>query len=256
MILKDKVVAIFAATGAIGSAVARRMRSEGARLHLSGRSGPALAALAAELQATYDLVDALDEAEIERHLDEVVARSGRLDVVFDPIGPRPDELGYGRPIAELSEQAFARTLATVAGSQFLVARAAARHMTAQGAGSIVTLSASLTGDFVPLMTGISAACGAVEAMTRSLAGELGPHGVRVNCVRAGGMRDTRTIQETMQAIARTTGVSLDAQPMGGLLRRPLTPADVAALVAFVASDLASGVTGQILNVCGGTVVSH
>ncbi len=108
------------------------------------------------------------------------------------------------------------------------------------------------------MAGITAACGATEAMTRSLAAELGPYGVRVNCVRAGGMPFTRTIRETVAAIARTTGVAANdpGSSPANALNRPLTVDETAAMVAFVASDLASGVTGQVLNVCAGSVVSR
>jgi len=125
-------------------------------------------------------------------------------------------------------------------------------------GSVVLLSASLSGQFVPLMSGITAACGAIEALTRTLAAELGPGGVRVNCVRAGGMPETRTIQETFAAIARTTGTSPhpSAQPTSAsVLRRPVTLEETAAVVAFVASDLASGVSGQVINVCAGSLIS-
>jgi 3-oxoacyl-[acyl-carrier protein] reductase len=70
-------------------------------------------------------------------------------------------------------------------------------MIQQCSGAIVTLSATLSGMTAANMAGISATCGAIEAMTRSLAGEFGRAGVRVNCVRGSAMPETRTIQETM-----------------------------------------------------------
>jgi 3-oxoacyl-[acyl-carrier protein] reductase len=106
------------------------------------------------------------------------------------------------------------------------------------------------------MAGISAACAATEGLTRSLAAELGPAGVRVNCVRAGGMAETRTIRETQAAITRTTSVFPAEGGGANLLGRPLRLAEMAGMVTFAASDLAGGVTGQILDVCAGAVVSR
>lgn len=90
-------------------------------------------------------------------------------------------------------------------------------------------------------------------MTHSLAGEFGPAGVRVNCVRGSGMPETRTIQETgagVAALGRPPSMSLP--PLG----RPITVADTASTAAFLASDLASGMTAQIVTVCAGAFVQR
>lgn len=124
-------------------------------------------------------------------------------------------------------------------------------MVRQGNGSIVTLSASLTDGNFGYMAGITAACGAIEAMTRSLAGEFGPAHVRVNCVRATAMPETRTIRETTAGVARIVGIPVEAAtPAFGPQRRPLTVRETATAAAFLASDAASGITGQIVNVYG------
>lgn len=102
------------------------------------------------------------------------------------------------------------------------------------------------------MAGISAACGAVEAMTRALAGEFGPHGVRVNCVRGSGMPETRTIQETFAGQIALTGEppKMALPPLG----RPISVAETVSTAAFLASDAASGMTGQVVTVCAGAFV--
>lgn len=255
MSLKGKTVVVVGASGAVGQAVARRAAAGGARLHLVGRTESSLARLAAELEARHHVADATDEASVERVLRHVVEETDGVDLTFCAVGPRPDALGYGLPATTLTGAQFQETLAVVAGAQFLVARAAARHMVPRGRGAIVTLSASLSGQFVPFMAGITAACSAVEGMTRSLAAEVGPAGVRVVCVRAGGMPSTRTIQETTAAIGRTVGAPIEP-PAGTLRRRPLVPEEVAAAVVFLGSDEASGIAGQVVNVCGGSVVSR
>src|SRR5262249_26202953 len=104
------------------------------------------------------------------------------------------------------------------------------------------------------------ACSAIEGLTRTLAAELGPSGIRVNCVRAAGMPETRTLQETLANMGKTTAAqgvaSQTARPTSdSVLRRPITVAETAQTVAFLASDRASGIAGQVVNVCGGVLIS-
>jgi NAD(P)-dependent dehydrogenase (short-subunit alcohol dehydrogenase family) len=203
-------------------------------------------------------VDASDDGAIRAYVDEVAQSTGGIDLVFNAVGPRASEGGYGTPAVDLAHDRFLLPMVTIAGSQFLTARACARHMLRQGHGSIVLLSASLAGLAIPFMSGITAACGAVEALVRPLAAEMGLHGVRVNCVRAGGMPETRTIQETIAAMARTMGITPDevsARNMLTLLRRPVRLEETAAAVAFLASDEASGMTGQVVSVCAGATAA-
>ncbi len=258
MLLKGKTAVVFAATGAIGTAVAARFAEEGARVFISGRDNAALQRLGNRLDVPWEQVDATDEQQVAHHLEQV-ERSAGIDVVFNAIGLRAADAQYATPSTTLPFEQFLRPLQIIAGSQFLTARVAARHLLPKRRGAIVTLSASLSGQFIPFMAGITAACGAVEAMTRTLATEFGPAGIRVNCVRAGGMPETRTIQETQASMARTMGAT--AQDAGrptitNVLQRPLRLDETASMVAFVASDHASGVAGQVLNVCAGAIVSR
>ncbi|MBI5085785.1 MAG: SDR family oxidoreductase [Acidobacteria bacterium] len=259
MLLKNKTVVIFAASGAIGSAFARKAAEEGARLYVSARSAEPLRMLAEQLGARHQIVDAMREPEVDSWIDSIVEESGGIDVVLNPIGPRAAEAGYAQPCTTLSFEKFMLPLELIAGSQFLTAKSAVRHMAPRGSGSILMLSASLTGNFIPFMSGITAACGAVEGLARTLAAELGPAGIRVNCVRAGGMPETRTIQETSARMAEAAGSGKEAASRAntaGILRRPLRLTEVAASLVWLASDEASGVAGQVINVCAGTVVSR
>jgi 3-oxoacyl-[acyl-carrier protein] reductase len=253
-----KTAVVFAATGAIGSAVSRRLAADGARIFISGRRGDEIERLARDIGAGWAVVDATDETQVEGWLDDLAKQANGLDIVFNAIGPRAAAAGYATPSTRLPVDTFLLPLTLIVGSQFLTARVAARRMAAQGRGAIVTLSASLSGGFVPFMAGITAACGAVEAMTRSLAAEFGPDGVRLNCVRAGGMPETRTIGETLALMARergTTPGAAGARTMSTVLGRPVRLDETAAAVAWLASDAASGVAGQVVNVCAGALVS-
>lgn len=249
---------IFAATGAISRGVARALAERGATLWLAGRDARVeelaaeLRALGAEASAT--IVDATDEAEVGAFVGRVRAKAGKIDSVFNGIGGPPAELGYPKPTVELSVASFMIPLERIVGSQFATAREAGRVMSEQGHGAIVTLSATLSGTTAPNMAGITAACGAIEAMTRALAGDFGPRGVRVNCVRGSAMPETRTIQQTFAGQSALRGAPRPMSPP--LLGRPVTVADTARAAAFLATNASAGITGQVLTVCAGQFVGQ
>lgn len=254
--LQGKNVLIFAATGAIAGRVARAAADRGATVWASGRDKDALAELTrpgtggGRIETA--VVDAGDTAQVEDYVADVARTAGTVDAVFNGIGGRPRDLGYPERLEELGVEQFMLPLQVILASQYLTSRTAGLRMAEQGAGAVVTLSATLTGMAAAHMAGITAACGAVEAMTRSLAGELGPRGVRVNCVRATAMPETRTIQETGAGQARITGgpPSFDLPPLG----RPVTVDETVSTALFLASDAASGMTGQVVTVCAGQFV--
>jgi NAD(P)-dependent dehydrogenase (short-subunit alcohol dehydrogenase family) len=253
-LLSQKHVLVFAATGGVGRGVAATLAREGAHVWISARDPVRLAVLGHEIGAAgAEVVDATDAAAVDAWVADVARRAGRVDAAFNAIGLPPAELGYPAPAAALDLEAFLRPARVIPGSSFLTARAAAGAMTATGGGSVVLLSASLSGITVPFMSALTAACGAVEAMTRSLAAEFGRDGVRVNCVRASQMPETTTIAETNAGIARLLGLApedLPAPPPSVALGRDTTVADTAGTVAFLASDLARGTTAQVVDVTG------
>lgn len=256
MSLESKNVLVFAATGAIGSGVAHELARQGAHVWLSGRRVDALEELAGELsgaggKATSEVVDATDPQQVGDYVERVAQTAGRIDGVFNAIGLPPAELGYPALSTELDLDLFMKPQRIIVGSTFLTARSAGAQMLRQGSGSIVTLSASLSGTTIPWMAALTATCGAIEAMTRSLSAEFAPAGVRVNCVRGGAMPETSTIRETSAGLARIAGVDPADFPLPpGPLGRGITVAETAATVAFLLSDAASGLTSQVVNVSG------
>jgi NAD(P)-dependent dehydrogenase (short-subunit alcohol dehydrogenase family) len=256
MTLQGKDVVIFAATGAIGSVTARKVAAEGAHVWLSGRDRASVDALVQEVRtaggtAQGDVVDATDEDAVNSYVARVVQSAGKIDGTFNAIGGRPQSLGYPAPALTTSLEDFMRPANVILLSTFLTSRIVARSMAERKAGSIVTLTATLSSMTAPFMAGITATSAAIEGLTRSLAGEFGPAGIRVNCVRGNGMPETRTIQETVAGyIELGYAIPMALPPLG----RPITVAETAAAAAFLLSDHASGMTGQVVTVSAGAFV--
>jgi 3-oxoacyl-[acyl-carrier protein] reductase len=253
MLLKDKIAVIYGAGGAIGGAVARTFASEGARLFLSNRTLAPVRRLADDIvaaggKAEATSVDALDESAVERHTAAVVEKAGRIDIVLNAIGVSPVQ---GVPLVDLKREDFVSPIAAWTTTQFLTARAAARHMTARRSGVILMLSASPARLAIAQTGGFAVACAAVEGLTRTLAAELGPHGIRVVCIRPHRIGETIGPEPDL-AMERNEFRSFIEDLT--LLKRLPTLADVANTAAFLASDKAAAMTGAVANLsCGMSV---
>jgi NAD(P)-dependent dehydrogenase (short-subunit alcohol dehydrogenase family) len=256
MMLQNKTAVIYAAAGTIGGAVARAFAREGARVVLTARDVSKLDAVAADIAAAGGVaetaqVDALDEQAVEEHLDAL----GGVDISFNATGtgPNPER----KQLTELTADAFARPIAFYTRSNFITATAAARHMRGRGSGVIVTLTAVPGRTPAPMIGGASAGWGAVEAFSRSLAGELGPSGVRVVCLRSHAIPETPLIEANFATAAQAAGVTPDqfraTAEQGTLLKRLPTLAELADTAAFVASDRAGAMTATVVNLSAGAI---
>jgi 3-oxoacyl-[acyl-carrier protein] reductase len=262
LLLKNKVAVIFGAGGGIGSKVAGEFSQEGASVFLSGRRLDPIEKVAKEIRASNGKadaaeVDALDEKAVNAHLDRVLEQAGSIDIVYNAVGPQVIEYDNGKPTMEVSYEKFMIPMNTYVASNFLTARAAARHMLSRHSGVILFITGTPARG-IPNTSAIGTAMGAIEAMMRCLAQEWSPSGVRVVCIRSGGMSDTRTIQQSIEFGARTTGLSREqfAEQLkeNYLLRRQPVSDDTAKIAAFLASDRASTMTGAIINATCGHVV--
>ena len=253
MLLENKTAVIYGAGGAIGGAVARAFAREGARLFLTGRDVAKLEALGVDAETSQ--VDALDETAVNAHLDEVMERAGRVDISLNAIGPgaNPQRL----PLTALAADDFAQPIAFYTGANFITATAAARRMSDQGAGAILTLTAVPGRMPARFIGGAAAAWGAVEAFTRSLALEVGPAGVRVVCLRAHAIPETPLIEENFATAAQAAGVTpTEFQALleqTTLLKRLPTLTEVADTAAFLASDRAGAMTATVANLSAGAI---
>jgi NAD(P)-dependent dehydrogenase (short-subunit alcohol dehydrogenase family) len=260
MILQDKVAVIYGAGGAIGGAVARAFASEGARVFLTGHSLAPVEVVAKDIasaggSAEAAEVDALDEQAVDRHLQSVTDKAGRVDISFSAIGlPNPK---IRVPLVELDAETFSLPIATYTRSYFLTARLAARRMVANGSGVIMTVTATPSRTGTPLIGGGGPAMAAVEALTRNLSAELAPHGVRVVGLRPQGIPETGRIKESFVGYAKASGMTWE-QFQESLAsrthtRRLSTLAEVASMAVFMASGQAGGMTGTTVNLSMGSL---
>ncbi len=259
-LLKNKHAVVFGAGGAIGSGVAIEFAAEGADVFLAGRTKSRLDDVARQIanaggRAHVGVVDASDPLAVERYLDDVVQNAGTLDIVFNAVGPLAKDYGNTENVVELSAEEFMTALQTIVKPGYIAARAAARHMVRQRSGVIMFVTGSPAKPHVPGATAIGAAFGALENLTRNLAFDLSPQGVRVVCVRTAAMPDTRTIQQTTEAMAAGMGASAEqaVAMLASLTLLKVSPRvpDTAKAAAFLASDRARMMTGTVLNSSAG-----
>lgn len=234
------------ATGWIGGAISRRLSAEGANIVALGRRRDRLDALVEDLGSTRALAvtaDVTARDDLEAAVRAAVDRFGALDVLVSNAGT-----GHVQRFDELSSAAWQHQMSTNVDSVFLGAQAVLPHLK-RSRGSIVNIASisGLGGDRG--MAAHNAAKGAVVNLTRSLAVELGEFGVRANAVApaltvADEIADGEPVSGWLRAMAER-----QALPGHG------TPEDIAAAVAFLASDDARFITGAILPVDGGTTAA-
>lgn len=259
MLLTDKTAIIHGAYGKIGSTTARQFAADGARLFLAGRDLAKVQALADEINASGGEaeaaeVDALDEAAVRAHADAVTARAGRIDISFNAISI----FGHlqGTRLIDMNSADVLTPITAGVRTHLFTGVAAARHMVKQGSGVILTLSstgAHLSGrdQMKHSGGGFGIACTAIEALSRTLAAELGPKGVRVVCLRSEAIPETWVVEPQHAEFVRDIKAYMTA---GTILGRMTTLAEVANAASFAASDRATAISGAILNLTCGSVM--
>lgn len=229
----------------IGRATAARLLREGARVVVNGRRQDVLDDALRQLHDLGEVSavrgDVSRDDEVERLVAEALAQLERIDVLVNSAGI--DNAGVGA--LDLDPVAWRRVLDVNLTGPFLVARAVARHMVVAGGGAIVNVS-SLNGVAAePHFADYNASKGGLDMLTRSLAVDLVADNIRVNAVCPGYIRTPMTARYL--ADTATSDAITAAIPMG----RVGEANEVAAAIAFLASDDASYITGELLVVDGG-----
>jgi NAD(P)-dependent dehydrogenase (short-subunit alcohol dehydrogenase family) len=236
-----RVVLIAGLTGGIGSDVARRLAATGWQVAGFARSGEKLAALTAELPGifTYE-ANATDPAQVEAAVQAAVARFGRIDAYIHAVGSI-----LIKPAHLTKPEEWLRTLDLNLNSAFYALRAVLGPMQTQGRGSILFVSSVAAQVGLPNHEAIAAAKGGLNGLVLAAAATYAPRNIRVNAV-APGLVDTPLAASMLSSeVART--VSEKMHPLGRVGR----PGNIGSLLAWLISDDADWVTGQIWSVDGG-----
>ncbi len=248
--LLGRVALVTGAGDGIGAAIARRLAAEGATVHVTGsREGNTRsttdAIIASGGQAHWSILDVSDSEAVARVVAETVVVHDRLDIMVANAA-LAGKAAYVGPLIDVSDDQWRRIIDVNLTGVFYCAREAARVMMPQGAGVIITVGS--VNSFTPEadVPAYAAAKGGVLLLTKSLARDLGSYGIRVNGVAPGGT-DTPRMREAIAELGLDEEALVARVPLG----RRAASEEIAAVVAFLASDEASYVSGQMLPVDGG-----
>lgn len=258
----DKKVAVVYGDGATGRAIASAFAKEGAKVFLTGRNVDKLTKIAEAITAEGGAVktavlDVLDEAAVEEHMESILAIAGRLDISYNAIGI-PQTGVQGSLLTEISLENFSKPLGIYPQAHFITARAAAKRMITQGNGVILMHTPNASTISEPFIGGMPSAWAAVEALNRSLSVELAPHGIRSVCLQTTAIPETPLIDEVFEIHGKAHGVSFDdfTKVMeGNTQRKKLTTLkELTTAAVFAASDEGSGLTGTRFNITAGMII--
>jgi NAD(P)-dependent dehydrogenase (short-subunit alcohol dehydrogenase family) len=260
--LKNKVAVIYG-DGSVGSAVAKEFAKQGAYVFLVGRTLWKLEAAVKEISNNggvieTKIVDALNEDEVNEHLNEVENKAGKIDISFNAVG-LPQIGLQGTAFTELTVENFLRPITYYSQSHFITAKAAVKRMIKQKQGVVIMNTPSPSRISVPFMGGMPATWSAIEALSRTISAECGPYGVRSVCILTSAMPDTPLIDEVYSLHAKAHGI--DYQQFHTIMeskthtKRLTSIHDLAVAAVFAASDEGQSLTGTILNLTSGLVVN-
>lgn len=250
--LSDKVALVTGASSGIGRASATALANQGASVVLTARRLDRLKSLEEELisrgkTAISLQMDVLKNADIKNTIDKSILKFGRLDILVNNAGIYLDS-----PILELSESNWDSVIDTNLKAYALMSQYASLEMTKRSWGRIINIGSIAMGGQgfgIPGGSAYASSKAAIVGLTESLAAELAPHGILVNCI-APGLIDT---EMTHQMLDKPEIIKqyLDRIP----LKRPGKPEEIASAVVFLSSDEASYVTGSTFVIDGGWLSS-
>ncbi len=250
--LDGKRVLVTAGAAGIGRATVEAFRAAGARLFVCDLDADALATLGAvHADIGLRLCDVADSAAVDALFADVAARLGGLDVLVNNAGIA----GPTKPVDEIADAEWQRTLAVNITGQFHCARRAVPLLKAAGGGAIVNLSSAAGRFGFPLRSPYAASKWAVVGFSHTLAAELGAFGIRVNAILPGPVAGER-IDRVIAAKAAAEGVSEAAMRAEHLrlcaLGEFVGADDVACMILFLASDAGRLISGQAIGVDAAT----
>jgi len=242
MRLERKVAIVTGATQGIGLACAQRLLKEGARVMLVDiKSEGASVAQALGEHARFFAADVSLKVDVDAMIAATMAAFGRIDILINNAG-----VTHAADFLDLSEDDFDRVLRINLKSMFLCSQAAARHMVGQRSGCIINMSSVNAELAIPNQVPYVVSKGGINQLTKVMALNLAPHGIRVNGIGPGTIL-TELAKQAVLASPEARRTILSRTPAG----RCGEPEEIASVAVFLASDDASYMTGQTMYVDGG-----
>jgi 3-oxoacyl-[acyl-carrier protein] reductase len=248
--LDGKVALITGSSRGIGAAIAQRFAAEGARVAIHGRDAAVLDAVRQTIRAEAGTVacvigDVTKHDDVERMRFDVERELGEVDVLVANAGGSFTRPG---PFEELTEEGWRATVDGNLTATFFTIRSVLPGMKRRRAGNIITMSSAAARRAHPQSpVPYAAAKAGIQMLTQHLAAQVGPYGIRVNCLAP----ETILTERNRERIPDAQKASLvDIHP----LKRLGTPEDVARAALFLASDQSEWITGLIVDVSGGAVM--
>jgi NAD(P)-dependent dehydrogenase (short-subunit alcohol dehydrogenase family) len=255
--LHNRNAVIYGGGGSLGSTIAKAFAKEGAKVFLAGRNLSRVQQVADEIVdaggfAIAASVDATSESEVSAFVESVADKGATLDLSLCAIDY---QVVQNLPLVQISVEDFVRPVSIAMRSQFLTASAAAKIMIKQRSGVILSLTATPGGIGYPFTAGFAPACSAIEAFSRNLASELGPHGVRVVNIRSGGSPDSQVFKQAIDQNPKEMEVILRGMENDTMVKKLPLMDEVANTAVFLASNLARSITGVTVDITGGTTAA-
>jgi len=258
MKLRDKVAIVTGSGRGIGRAIARRFAAEGAAVLVTARTASDCDAVVREIaaaggKAAAVAADVSQPAGCERIVAAAREDFGRVDILVNNAGI----YGPVKPLEEITVEEWDATMAINLRSAFLLTKLVLPEMYARQSGVILNISSISAKAAYPWGSAYASSKAALLGMTRIVAAEAARQGVRVNALCPGPVFETKMSQDLGAELSRRMGIDNETQKAGfvaGILQgRAQTADEIAAAALFFASDEASAITAQSLNVDGGVV---
>lgn len=244
--MKTKLAIVTGGAAGLGLAMTTKFVEAGIRTVMIGRKEEALKATAAALGelCSYKVLDLQQLEAIPGCIAEIAESFGQIDILINNAG-----INMKKDFLEVTDQDFYNIIQTNVLSVFAISREVSKVMVKQGHGAIVNISSMAAQYGIPKVIAYTAAKSAIEGMTKAMAVELSPLGIRVNCIAPGFIKTAMSSKALDNDPERKNKV-LSRTPMGHLG----LPEDVADTALYLSSDAAKYITGTILPVDGGNSI--
>jgi NAD(P)-dependent dehydrogenase (short-subunit alcohol dehydrogenase family) len=244
--MSTKTAIVTGGGSGIGLAIAEKFVSNNIKTIVIGRSEEKLKAAKEKLGNLCSVVsfDLTDLAAIPQLVTQLYEQHGNIDILVNNAG-----INMKKEFTEVTDEDFQRIILTNVSSIFTLSREIVKKMIEKGSGSIINISSMASQYGIPKVIAYTASKSAIEGMTRAMAVELSPKGIRVNCI-APGFIATEMSAKALNSDPERKGKALGRTPMGFLG----DPADIGEAAVFLGSEAARYITGVVLPVDGGNSI--